>query len=70
MINIIKLKENDHYELFAKTGWGLRQYGQIVGFIKSKKSDKIYAFALNMNISDFNKLYLREEIVQLYLDQL
>ncbi|EAI4483952.1 TPA: OXA-493 family class D beta-lactamase [Campylobacter lari] len=70
VINIIKLKENDHYELFAKTGWGLRQYGQIVGFIKSKKSDKISAFALNMNISDFNKLYLREEIVQLYLDQL
>ncbi|WP_139470838.1 OXA-493 family class D beta-lactamase [Campylobacter armoricus] len=64
IINIIKLSENDHYELFAKTGWGLDKYGQIVGFIKDKKTYQIYAFALCMDISDFNKLYLREELAK------
>lgn len=68
VVNIIKLGENKDYELFAKTGWGLDKYGQIVGFIKTKKDNKIYSFALNMDISNFKKLYLREEIAKKYLD--
>ncbi|MCV3551545.1 OXA-493 family class D beta-lactamase [Campylobacter sp. CNRCH_2013_0855] len=70
IINIIKLSENDHYEFFAKTGWGKEKYGQIVGFIKDKKTHQIYAFALCMDISDFNKLYLREELAKKYLSNL
>ncbi|WP_257938818.1 putative class D beta-lactamase [Campylobacter lari] len=70
VINIIKLKENNQYEFFAKTGWGKEKYGQIVGFIKDKKTHQIYAFALCMDISDFNKLYLREELAKKYLSNL
>lgn len=70
VIDIIKLKENNHYEFFAKTGWGKEKYGQIVGFIKDKKTHQIYAFALCMDISDFNKLYLREELAKKYLSNL
>ncbi|AJC88285.1 OXA-493 family class D beta-lactamase [Campylobacter insulaenigrae] len=70
LINIIKLSENNHYELFAKTGWGLDKFGQIVGFAKDKKSHQIYAFALCMDISDFNKLYLREKLAKKYLSNL
>ncbi|MBF7045502.1 class D beta-lactamase [Campylobacter volucris] len=66
IINIIKINENEIYEFFAKTGWGLDKYGLIVGFIKSKKDNKIYSFALCMDIKDFKELYLREKIAKKY----
>lgn len=44
IINIIKLSENNHYEFFAKTGWGKEKYGQIVRFYKRQKNSSNLCF--------------------------
>ncbi|TBR78475.1 class D beta-lactamase [Campylobacter novaezeelandiae] len=66
LINIIKLKENDNFILYGKTGFNNKQnIAWIVGFIKTKK--QIYSFALNVDIKDFKDLKIREELLEKYL---
>ncbi|MBK1972752.1 class D beta-lactamase [Campylobacter sp. TTU-622] len=66
LINIIKLKENDNFILYGKTGFNDKQnIAWKVGFIKTKK--QIYSFALNVDIKDFKDLKIREELLEKYL---
>lgn len=67
LINIIKLKEDNNFSLYGKTGFNDKQnIAWIVGFIKTK--NKIYSFALNVNIKNFDTLFKREVLLDQYLE--
>lgn len=68
--DITILKQSDNFTLHGKTGWATDNIkipiGWFVGWVENK--DNIYAFALNVDLSDGKLLPKRESIVYDYFD--
>jgi len=67
---ILTVEKNDNYTIRAKTGWSSQKIwgvGWYVGYVEKK--DKIYFFALNINIDDKSQLKYRVQIVNEVLKQ-
>ena len=68
VVEIIKLDTGDDWTLYGKTGWATRNLnknmnptlGWFVGWVEQK--EKLYIFALNMDIKDSSQLPQRQEI--------
>ena len=60
VIQTLKIKDG----LFYKTGFN--DVAWVVGFVKNDKQS--FSFALNMDLKDFEKLYLRELLLDKYLE--
>lgn len=65
---ILKLEETDNYTLYGKTGLssGAEAIGWYVGFVR--KPDKIYIFALNLDMDDDMPGELRTKLVRYGLE--
>ena len=61
---ILTVEKTENYTIKAKTGWSTRKVwgvGWYVGYVEKK--DKIYFFALNIDIKDKSQLKYRKQIV-------
>ncbi len=65
---ICLLKRNATWALYGKTGWFNRELAWFVGWLESQ--GKIYCFALNCHLAQFDRLVIREQIIEQALRRL
>lgn len=72
VIEISKLDSGKNWTLYGKTGWGTKNVdvpvGWFVGWVE--ENEKVYSFAINMDVKTAKELPLREEIAKKSLKSL